>query len=293
VDQHAVARRRGSDRFEQLAIAMAAAYLNLTLAHIEGGDISGSIDESVRHAITKLSHLHFVTNDEAQRRVLTMGEDPRYVFNTGSLDVELAARVTEPINSERLNAYGVGHVVDVNEPFLLVIQHPVTTERDNREHMQTTLHAVAEMRMPVIWFWPNADAGTAEMSESLRHVREQQSGLTDRMRFITNVPADEFVALLRQASCVVGNSSAGLKECSYLGTPVVDIGARQQGRLSACHVMHVPSDAAAICSAITSQVTHGRYPVSTLYYRADASARMAELLASTELYTQKRFHETQ
>lgn len=281
------------DRFEQLAIAMAAAYLNVTLAHIEGGDSSGSIDESVRHAITKLAHLHFVTNDEAQRRVLAMGEDPRYVFNTGSLDVELAARVTDPISSDRLNAYGVGHSVDLNEPFLLVIQHPVTTERDNREHIQTTLRAVAEMRMPVIWFWPNADAGTAEMSESLRHVREQQSGLTERMRFITNVPADEFVALLRQASCVVGNSSAGLKECSYLGTPVVNIGVRQQGRLSGGHVAHVSSDAAAICAAITSQVTHGRYPASTIYYRANASERMAELLASTELYTQKRFHEPQ
>src|SRR5712691_9411176 len=88
------------DRFEQLAIAMAAAYLNTTVAHIEGGDVSGSIDESVRHAITKLAHIHFVTNDDAQRRVLAMGEDPRYVFNTGSLDVELASRVDTVLTSD-------------------------------------------------------------------------------------------------------------------------------------------------------------------------------------------------
>src|SRR5436853_5100641 len=104
------------DRFEQLAIAMAAAYLNKTIAHIEGGDVSGSIDESVRHAITKLAHVHFVTNSEAERRVLMMGEDPRYVFNTGSLDVELASRVDTVLTNELVNGYGVGHHVDVATP---------------------------------------------------------------------------------------------------------------------------------------------------------------------------------
>src|ERR1700716_1264779 len=114
------------DRFEQLAIAMAAAYLNKTVAHIEGGDVTGSIDESVRHAITKLAHIHFVTNEDAHRRVLAMGEDPKYVFNTGSLDVEVAAQVSGAITSERLNSYGVVDAIDVDRPFVLVIQHPVT-----------------------------------------------------------------------------------------------------------------------------------------------------------------------
>src|SRR5438034_9342212 len=104
------------DRFEQLAIAMAAAYLNKTIAHIEGGDVSGNIDESVRHAITKLAHVHFVTNAEAERRVLAMGEDPQYVFNTGSLDVELAADVDTTITSAVVNGYGVGPAVDVTRP---------------------------------------------------------------------------------------------------------------------------------------------------------------------------------
>src|SRR5216117_1912659 len=113
------------DRFEQLAIAMAAAYLNKTIAHIEGGDLTGSIDESVRHAITKLAHLHFVTNEDARRRVLAMGEDPKYVFNTGSLDVEVASQLTGAIASDRLNRYGVGDAIDVARPFVLVIQHPV------------------------------------------------------------------------------------------------------------------------------------------------------------------------
>ena len=281
------------DRFEQLAIAMSAAYLNFTLAHIEGGDVTGSIDESVRHAITKLSHLHFVTNDDAYRRVLMMGEDPRYVFNTGSLDVELASRVDTLVSNDRINSFGVGHMVDLSRPFLVVVQHPVTTERDNKAHLEATLQAVATLGVQAIWFWPNPDAGTAEMAESLRHVREQHAELTRQMRFITNVPADEFVALLKGAACVVGNSSAGIKECSFLGTPVVDIGARQQGRLAGEHVRHVDYDTAAIRDAIAAQMAHGRYAPSFDYYRPNTSERIAELLSTLELYTQKRFYDSE
>jgi UDP-hydrolysing UDP-N-acetyl-D-glucosamine 2-epimerase len=279
------------DRFEQLAIAMAAAYLNRTIAHIEGGDVSGSIDESVRHAITKLAHVHFVTNDDAQRRVLAMGEDPRYVFNTGSLDVELASQVDTVMTSERLNSYGVGHDVDVTRPFVMVIQHPVTTEAQNREHLETTLTAIGALGLPAICFWPNPDAGTGEMAESIRHFREHHAAATARMRFITNVPVDEFVALLKSAACLVGNSSAGIKECSYLGTPVVNVGGRQQGRLNAANVVHVPYDADAIRGAVTRQLAHGRYAASPIYYKADASQQIVDRLATVDLYTQKRFFE--
>jgi UDP-hydrolysing UDP-N-acetyl-D-glucosamine 2-epimerase len=277
------------DRFEQLAIAMAAAYLNITIAHIEGGDVTGSIDESVRHAITKLAHVHFVTNDDARRRVLAMGENPAYVFDTGSLDVELAARVDTVMTSERLNGHGVGHPIDVAQPFVMMIQHPVTTASDNRAHLEATLRAVAATGLPAICFWPNPDAGTGEMSESLRHLREQHADMTARMRFIVNVPADEFIALLRQTACLVGNSSAGIKECSYLGTPVVNVGVRQQGRLSAAHVQHVPPDAEAIRHAVEGQVARGRYEPSAIYYKPETSRQIVDVLASMDLYTQKRF----
>jgi len=279
------------DRFEQLAIAMAAAYLNITIAHIEGGDVTGSIDESVRHAITKLAHLHFVTNADAHRRVLAMGEDPRYVFNTGSLDVELAAQVDTTISSEQVNGFGVGCAIDVAQPFLMVVQHPVTTEVDNRQHLEVTLRAVSALGLPVIWFWPNADAGTGEMADALRHTRERHPELTSLMRFITNVPADRFVALLANTACLIGNSSAGIKECSWLGTPVVNIGARQHGRLAGEHVVHVGYDAAEIGAAIAAQLAHGRYPSSHIYYQAETSQAIVDLLVTSELYTQKRFYE--
>ena len=280
------------DRFEQLAIAMAAAYLNITIAHIEGGDVTGSIDESVRHAITKLAHLHFVTNVDAHHRVLAMGENPDYVFNTGSLDVELAAQVETAITSDEVNGFGVGHAIDVEQPFLMVVQHPVTTEADNRQHLETTLRAVSALGLPAIWFWPNADAGTGEMADSLRHMRERHPELTALMHFITNVPADKFVALLANTACLIGNSSAGIKECSYLGTPVVNIGARQQGRLAGEHVTHVEYDAQEIGAAIATQLAHGRYEPSQIYHRADTSQAIVDLLAKAELYTQKRFFDS-
>jgi UDP-hydrolysing UDP-N-acetyl-D-glucosamine 2-epimerase len=277
------------DRFEQLAIAMSAAYLNTTIAHIEGGDRSGNIDESVRHAITKLAHIHFVTNDDAQRRVLAMGEDPKYVFNTGSLDVELAAHIDRAVTSEQVNAAGVGHEIDVTQPFLMVVQHPVTTETDNRRHLEATMRAIGALGMQTIWFWPNPDAGTAEMAEAIRHFREHHEAATAKTRFITNVAADEFVAMLKATACLIGNSSAGIKECSFLGTPVVNIGRRQQGRLTADNVVHVEHEVDAIGAAVDRQLRHGRYAASHVYYRPDASEQITNRLASAELYTQKRF----
>jgi UDP-N-acetylglucosamine 2-epimerase len=122
-------------------------------------------------------------------------------------------------------------------------------------------------------------------------MREAHPELTAHMRFITNVPANDFIGLLAHAACLVGNSSAGIKECSFLGTPVVNIGARQQGRLSGAHVVHAGHDAAEIAAAITSQLAHGRYEPSRIYFRENASDRVVDLLATTPLYTQKRFHD--
>ena len=144
--------------------------------------------------------------------------------------------------------------------------------------------------MPAIWFWPNPDAGTGEMADSLRHFREHARGADRQMRFITDVPVDEFIALLKVAACLVGNSSAGIKECSYLGTPVVNIGARQQGRLHADNVVHAGYDRAEIRRrrARGSSRT-AAMPPSHLYYRPGASQAMVDVLAGAELYTQKRF----
>ncbi|MBI4992217.1 MAG: UDP-N-acetylglucosamine 2-epimerase (hydrolyzing) [Candidatus Harrisonbacteria bacterium] len=278
------------DRFEQLAIAMTAAYLNKTIAHIEGGDVSGTIDESVRHAITKLAHIHFVTNEDARKRVIQMGENPKMVFNVGSPDAEFAASVDKKLDGSAVNRIGIGEEIDLSKPFLMVMQHPVTTEKNNREHMELTLKAVNELNMPAIWFWPNSDAGTNEISKAIRDYRESGKLTNAQVRFVTDLLPEDFIALLRRASVLIGNSSAGIKECSYLGVPVVNIGTRQNNRLRGQNVLDVGYSVNAIKKAIQSQLEHGKYQSSDLYYKPDGSKKMAEILTTVPLYSQKKFY---
>ncbi len=279
------------DRFEQLAIAMVAAYLNKTIAHIEGGDLSGTIDESVRHAITKLAHIHFVTNEDSRRRVIQMGENPRSVFNVGSPDVEFASKVDPKHDGRIVNKTGTGHKVDVSKPFVMVLHHPVTTEKNNRANAEALLRAVDEMNIPAIWFWPNSDAGSNDIAKAIRVYREQGKIKNDKIRFVTDLLPEDFIGLLRKTSALIGNSSAGIKEASYFGTPVVNIGNRQQGRLKGEHVLDVGSGQSAIMKAIAAQLEHGRYPKSDVYYKSGNSDAIVKVLTTARLYSQKKFYE--
>ena len=226
------------------------------------------------------------------RAVVGFGRDRMlHHHQVGPLDIDVVAdaEFVDVLAGDRR-----AHVrceLDIEQPYLMVVQHPVTSEADNRAHLETTLKVVSSFELPTIWFWPNPDAGTGEMAESLRHTREQHPELTAHMRFITNVPANDFVALLAHAACLVGNSSAGIKECSFLGTPVVNIGNRQQGRLAGAHVMQASYDAEDIGAAIATQLANGRYEPSPIYFKDNASDTIVNLLATTPLYTQKRFHE--
>ena len=281
------------DRFEQLAIAMAAAYLNKTIAHIEGGDVSGSIDESVRHAITKLAHIHFVTNDDAHRRVLAMGEDPQYVFNTGSLDVERAAAVDTDISTDDPERLRRRHEVDVTQPFLMVIQHPVTTEPDNRRHLETTFRALAGLDMPTVWFWPNPDAGTGEMAETLRHFREHHEAATERMRFITE-RARRPVHRAAEARLVSRRQLVG----RHQGVLVPRHAGRGHRRPSAGPSVRRERGARGLrrrrdqnggSSAARPRPLRRRRTSTTVRTRA---SRSSTCWRRVQLYTQKRFHET-
>ncbi len=282
------------DRFEQLAAAMTAAYLNRTVAHIEGGDVTGTIDESVRHAITKLAHIHFVTNDDSYRRVLQMGENPAFVFPVGSPDIEFAASVRRQPDQEMTNRIGVGGHMDFSQPYLLVIQHPVTSEPDNLGNVMETLHAVHGLGVQALWFWPNPDAGTDEISKGIRRFREHHP--TPKIRFVIDIHPRDFVALLKHAACLIGNSSAGMKEAAFFGVPVVNIGTRQQGRFGSLrgpNVRDAGHDRDGIKAAVEEQMAHGLYPPSPALYRPDTSRRMVEILKTAPLYTQKKFYDQQ
>ncbi|OGF82211.1 UDP-N-acetyl-D-glucosamine 2-epimerase, UDP-hydrolysing [Candidatus Giovannonibacteria bacterium RIFCSPLOWO2_01_FULL_46_13] len=278
------------DRYELLPIAMVAAYLNKTIAHIEGGDVTGTIDESVRHAISKLAHMHFVTNEDSRGRLIRMGENPKFVFNVGSPDVEFASRSNKKIDTSFLAKVGVGHDIDFSKPYMMSMLHPVTTEEDNRKHMELALKAVDDINLQTIWFWPNSDAGTSEMAKAIRVYRELGILKNNNIKFVTDVLPEDFMALLKKARVMIGNSSTGIKECSYLGVPVVNIGTRQQGRLRGPNVLDVPYSHKAIKLGIEKQLAHGSYKSSNIYFKANTSKKMVEILTKISAPAQKIFH---
>lgn len=277
------------DRYEVLSAAVASAYLNIPVAHLEGGDVTGTIDESVRHAVTKLAHIHFVTNDLAKERVIRMGEDPSFVFNFGCPEVEYLSGQRFRVSNALVNKIGVGDIVDMRKPYLVVMTHPVTTEgnEQNGRNARVLLEAIHELGIPTVWFWPNADAGTDAIASQIRVWREKKK--PEHMRFLKYLPADQFVGLLSKATCLIGNSSAGIKECSYLGIPVVNIGTRQHGRMRGPNVIDVGYGKASIQKAIDKQIARGKYESSGIYHRPGTSKNIAKTLATVPLYVQKHF----
>ena len=279
-----------ADRFETIATAIAASYLNIPVAHVQGGEVTGSIDEKVRHAVTKLSILHFVANRQAADRVIRMGEDPEMVFITGCPSIDLAERVQGSMGNgfDPFVAYaGVGTRFDTRGGYLVVMQHPVTTEyADSASQIQETISAITTLNQPTFWFWPNVDAGSDQISKGLRRFRE--AGANSNIYFFKNMTPEDFLRLLAGARCLVGNSSVGIRESSYLGVPVVNIGNRQQGRDRARNVIDVGYNADEIVQATRKHLANGRYPSSPLYGDGKAGERIAQILARVPLTVEKR-----
>lgn len=279
-----------ADRYETIATAIVASYLNIPLAHVQGGEVTGSIDEKVRHAVTKLSDLHLVANQHAADRVIRMGEDPATVFVTGCPSIDLAARVQaeDGRGFDPLSRYsGVGHTFDPNRGYLVVMQHPVTTEyKDSFRQIEETLHAIDSLAYPTFWFWPNVDAGSDRISKGIRQFRELHDDAP--VYFFKNLSPEDYLRLMIGARCLVGNSSSGIREGSYLGLPVVNIGSRQSGRDRGPNVIDVGYDAAEIQVAVKKHLSNGRYPMSDLYGDGKAGDRVADLLATVPLRVEKR-----
>jgi UDP-hydrolysing UDP-N-acetyl-D-glucosamine 2-epimerase len=278
-----------ADRFEALSIAMSAFYMNINVAHVEGGEVSGSIDESIRHAITKLSHLHFPANVSAGERIKRLGEDPETIFVVGttSLDqiTELNLRNTESL-FEFQKTTGVGSEVDFEKDFMVALQHPVVTEyQDNIKNINETIAVIDELRIPTVWIWPNMDAGSDGIAKGIRMFRELRE--PDYIRFFKSVPFAEYAKLLYNCRCLIGNSSSGIREGAFLGTPVVNIGSRQNGRDRGLNVMDTPYDRQAIKQAILKQFSNGRYPSDDLYGDGKAGHKISEILATVDLKIQK------
>lgn len=279
-----------ADRFETLATAVAASYMNIPLAHTQGGELTGSIDESVRHAITKLAHIHFPATERAAKILEKMGEDPATIFVTGCPAIDLAANTCDNSCDNLFLKYGgVGQRLEWDKPYLVVLQHPVTTEyKEAFEQTNQTLEAVERTGMQTVWFWPNVDAGSDAVSKALREFIAQTRSAP--FYFYRGFSPEDYVHLINRCVCIVGNSSSGIREGSYLGTPCVNIGSRQNQRERGENVVDVNHSTDAIYNAIMAQVEHGKFKSSSLYGDGHAGQKMADILAETNINIKKRFY---
>jgi UDP-hydrolysing UDP-N-acetyl-D-glucosamine 2-epimerase len=279
-----------ADRYETISTAIAASYMNIPLAHVQGGEVTGSIDEKVRHSITKLSDLHFVATKKAAERVVKMGEDPQNVYVTGCPSIDLASEVLRNgnyVNDPIAKYRGVGDVKMLPKDYIVVLQHPVTTEHElARKHVDLTLWAIKDLGITTLWFWPNVDAGSDGTSRGIRAFRENEK--PRNIQFFKNVEPEEFLKIISKAGCIVGNSSVAIRECSFLGVPAVNIGGRQAGRERGRNVLDVDHEYKMIMDAIKKQINNGHYPQDTLYGDGHAGERIGKLLASVPLSIEKR-----
>jgi UDP-hydrolysing UDP-N-acetyl-D-glucosamine 2-epimerase len=279
-----------ADRYETIAASVAAAYMNIPLVHVQGGEVTGSIDEKTRHANTKLADIHLVSCENARIRVERMGERPESVFVTGCPSIDLARIALEagPRNIAQVAARysGVGPHVDVSKPYIVVMQHPVTTEyNDSRHHADETIEAVNSAGYPTLWFWPNVDAGSDGTSKAIRAARE--NGLLKQTHFYKNMNPLDFLSILVNSRGIVGNSSVAIRECSFLGVPAVNIGSRQQRRDRGRNVVDVGYNRKEITAAIMAMWATTKRTRDTVYGDGHAGKRIADVLATAELTIQK------
>lgn len=280
------------DRYEIMAPALAAAYMNIPLVHTMGGEVTGTIDESIRHAVTKLAHIHFPANKESADRIIKLGEREDMVFTVGCPRIDMVKQIMENPFDDLDNMCslfgGVGYGIDFSKPFLLVSQHPVTTEfASAQEQMMETINAIDELDMQTIMLWPNSDAGSDNISRAIRKYREKKPN--NKIHLFKNLPMNVYITLMMKTACLIGNSSSGIREGAFIGTPCVNIGTRQAGRERGENVIDVDNDSKQIVEAVKKQIAHGKYSSNHIYGDGSAGRKIADILANIDkVNVQKR-----
>lgn len=282
-----------ADRAETLMTSVAAAYQGICLVHIQGGEMTGNIDEKVRHANTKLADIHITSTEHAKNVVLQLGEDPSRVFNTGCPSIDLAkeALFTEDIRelSQTLNNLGIGAPIDFSRDYIVVLYHPVTYHSDSaRDEVMEILRFVNAHRLQCVWFWPNADAGSQSIMKELRRFRETTG--KEVIRFVKNLKGELFIQLLKNAVCLVGNSSAGIRECSYIPTYALNIGDRQRNRIMANNVVNCECDVHSLSEAFNSIRKKPILERSYIYGDGNSAKKIASILATIDLASEKNMN---
>ena len=262
------------DRYETIATAISASYMNIILVHIQGGEVTGSIDESVRHSITKLSHIHFPATEKAKRNIIKMGEDKRFVFNVGCPSFDL---FKNKINTKKINTFlnGVGSKIDLKNKYNLVVFHPVTTEYGiSYEQTQKIINVINNLNVQTIWLWPNVDAGSDGISKCLRKNRENKN--LRNVQLIKNFPVEFYNYLIKSATCLIGNSSSFIREASFFGTPTVLIGNRQQNREVGANVIRSSFKETELIKKIKKQMGK-KYKKNYLYGNGNAASKIYKI----------------
>lgn len=270
-----------ADRFETIATAISASYMNIPLIHIQGGEDTGNIDNKVRNAISYLSDYHFVSNKQAGEKLFSMKIPQENIFNLGCPSIDLIDLAREKIiTSEYLyTSYSwSGDKIDIEKDFLVVMQHAVTNENDSKFQIQSTISAIEKIKMPTIWFWPNVDTGTDIISKGLRLYKKKNKEYP--VSFIKSLNPQDFLNLISRSKVLIGNSSVGIRESSYIGLPVVNIGTRQMNRLRAKNVIDVAYDSDEIKAAIEKQLKSGHYEKSNIYGSGDSGEKIAEKIVN-------------
>ncbi len=279
-----------ADRFEMLAVAVAASLMNIPIAHTQGGEVSGTIDETTRHAITKLAHIHFPTTQMSRDRLLKMGESHDRVFFVGCPTIDVLKEIDlTPDNSifDR-NGNGHGDRLDLSKPYILVLQHPVTTEYgEAKQQMEETLKAVEDIGVPVFLLWPNIDAGSDGASAAVRNFIKNHN--LPALALFKTLHSEDFYKVLKNAAVAVGNSSSFIREGSYLGTPTVLVGSRQNRRERADNVVEVSHNHVEIKEAVLKQLVQGPYPSSNLFGDGKTSHLIAGILSDADIIIKKYF----
>lgn len=282
------------DRFEVMGIAIAASYMNIPLIHTMGGEISGSIDESIRHAITKLSHIHFPATKKSAERILRMGENKEHVHFVGCPRIDEVKKILVEENDltkleDVIMHKGVGAQFSLSDPFIMLLQHPVTTEYGHgREQIMKTLEVIDELAMNTIMFWPNIDAGSDDVARGIRIFREE--GRLKNVRFFKNLSMDIFICLMDRCECVIGNSSSAIREGAFIGVPAVNIGTRQQGRERGKNIIDVEYSSDSIRAGIEQALKMKKGDRDTLYGDGTAAKRIVDILRTYDsMRIQKKY----
>ena len=279
----------GFDLGGNLAAAITAMHMNTCVAHLEGGGVSGGIDDTLRHAITKFSHIHFPASEEARRRIIGLGENPKYVFNVGSLSMDTVKNIKYLPRSVVFKKFNL----DPAKKLILFLQHPVTTEekfaaRQINESITALKLSEKKFNAQILAILGNSDAGGRRMMKELK-----KSGI----KFLPHIPYEDFLRLMKVTDALLGNSSAGIQEAPFFGLPVVNVGSRQRFRERGINVIDAPHNSSVIVSAIRKSLFDKKFIAKAAfgknpYEGGDAAKRIIRILETIKLPPiQKVMHE--